>query len=380
MHWRQHWFTLLAVTVSCWLSGTARGAEDGAMTMEQEEKALQQALKKDPAWKPAFREVAQLHVGKKSKSGGSVHNYCLDAAGNILVCGGGSYERVVMDGNDAKMESVSEPAEVRVYAPDGKLLHTWPVPAKPQAICVAPSGEIFVGGGGKVMRLSKDGQVLGSVETPVAKMPVKMSKELEDMLKQQPNNGPEEVKRMQSTLEARRSEVTGMAITGQDVFVVCPTPDEFTYRVYRFDHQLQNAKLVVEKLRGCCGQMDLQASGDKLWIPHNARHRVECRDRDGKELTQFGKRGKVKAEQFGGCCEPKNLRVLANGDILAAESGPPTCIKRFSATGKFLGVIALVEGSKGECVRMTVAASPDGSKFYLLDTERDSIRVFGSKS
>jgi len=377
--WRQNWFSLLAVTSFCCLAGLARAAEDSAMTLEQEMKAMQQALKKDPAWKPAFREVAQLRVGKSAKSGGSVHNYCLDSSGNILVCGGGSYERMVTEGQDVKMVNASEPAEVRVYAPDGKLLHTWPVPAKPQAICVASSGEIFVGGGGKVMRLSKDGQVLGSVETPVAKMPVKIGKEIEDMLKQQPNNSAEETKRMQTTLEARRSEVTGMAVTDQDVFVVCPTPDEFTYRVYRFDHQLRNAKLVVEKLRGCCGQMDLQASGDKLWIPHNARHRVECRDRDGKELSQFGKRGRVKAEQFGGCCEPKNLRVLANGDILAAESGPPTCIKRFTATGKFLGVIALVEGSQGDCVRMTVEASPDGTKFYLLDTVKDTIRVFSAK-
>lgn len=157
-----------------------------------------------------------------------------------------------------------------------------------------------------------------------------------------------------------------------------PSPSDFTFRVYRLNLALAEPKLVVEKLRGCCGQMDVQAHDGKLWIPHNARHSVENLDRDGKELSKFGKAGRVKATDFGGCCEPKNLRVLANGDILAAESGPPTCIKRFSADGKFKGVVAVVPNSKGDCVRVTVEVSADGSKYYMLDTTRDAIRIFAA--
>jgi hypothetical protein len=184
---------------------------------------------------------------------------------------------------------------------------------------------------------------------------------------------------MKSSLERRRTEVTGLAVTDQDVFMAVGSPNDFTYRVYRFDHALANPKLVVEKLRGCCGQMDLQAHAGKLWIPHNARHAVECRDRDGKELSKFGTKGRVKPADFGGCCEPKNMRVLANGDVLAAESGPPTTIKRFSADGKLLEVVAVLE-TKGDCVRVTVERSPDGSRYYLMDTTRDAIRVFKAKS
>ena len=132
---------------------------------------------------------------------------------------------------------------------------------------------------------------------------------------------------------------------------------------------------MVEKLRGCCGQMDVQAYAGKMWVPHNARHAVENFDRDGKQLAKFGKAGKVKPSDFGGCCEPKCMRVLPEGDILVAESGPPTCIKRFSADGKFKEIVALVEDTKGDCVRVTVEMSADGSKFYMLDTTRDAIRV-----
>jgi hypothetical protein len=105
---------------------------------------------------------------------------------------------------------------------------------------------------------------------------------------------------------------------------------------------------------------------------------VQCLDREGKEISQFGKAGKVKPDQFGGCCEPKNLRFTATGEILAAESGPPTCIKKFSHDGKFLGVVAVLK-SDGNCVRVSVDVSPDGKRFYLLDTVQNAIRVFGTK-
>ena len=185
---------------------------------------------------------------------------------------------------------------------------------------------------------------------------------------------------MLSSLENRRKEVNGLAATDQDVFMTVGAPSDFTFRVYRFDHALQNPKLVVEKLRGCCSTMDVQAHDGKLFIAHNARHKVEVRDRDGAELSKFGTKGKVKASDFGGCCEPKCLRVLPGGDVLTAESGPPTCIKRFSATGEFIEVVAVVPGAKGDCVRVTVAASPDGSRYYMLDTTKDAIRVFAAKS
>jgi hypothetical protein len=244
---------------------------------------------------------------------------------------------------------------------------------------VAKDGSIFVAGDGRVLKLDAAGKVLASATSPVAKEPVSIGKEIEEMLKETKRPIKEEMERMQASLEKRRADVTGLAVTAQDVFMAVPAPSDFTYRVYRLDHALRNPKLVVEKLRGCCGLMDIQARDGKLWIAHNARHTVESRDRDGGQLTTFGTAGKVKATDFGGCCEPKNLHVLANGDILAAESEPNPCIKRFSASGKFLGVVAAMKTEKPECLRVTVEASPDGSRFYLLDTKRDAIRVFRAK-
>jgi len=370
------WVVLLAVisgACSNGLAATSKEADEAAAMMntyEKEERAAAAARAKDSAWKPSSTEVDLLQIGD-SKSPGAVKNFCLNAEGNLLVCFA-----------PTNTGPKNLPA-VRVYSPKGKLLNTLPLEINPAAIGVAKDGSIFVAGDGRVLKLDATGKVLASADSPVAKETVTISKETEEMVKEQVKESKrplsEELARMKTSLEGRRGNVTGLTVTDQDLFMAVPAPSDFTYRIYRFDHALQHPKLVVEKLRGCCGQMDVQSHNGKLLIPHNARHSIESRDRDGKELSKFGTAGKVKATDFGGCCEPKNLRVLSNGDILAAESGPPTCIKRFSATGKFKEVIAVANDAKGDCVRVTVDMSPDGSQYYLLDTTRDAIRVFAAK-
>ena len=374
MKWNARWIFGLALVVGAWLNGhmnsfgaTSKEAAEAAAMMDTgspQDRAAAAAREKDPAWKPSCSQVGLIQVGD-SKSRGSLKNFCLDGEGNILACFAPSGPK-------------TEPA-IRVYSPKGDLLKTMPLEIKPGAISVAKDGTIFVAGDGKLLKLDALGKVLATAASPVANEPVSVSKEMEEMVKQSKRPFAEEMARMKTSLEKRRSDVTGVAVTDEDVFIAVPAPNDFTFRVYRFDHELKNGKLVVEKLRGCCGQMDVQSHDGKLWIPHNARHSVESRDRDGKQLTKFGKAGRVKANEFGGCCEPKNMRVLPNGDILAAESGPPTCIKLFSATGEFKGVVAVANG-KGDCVRVTVAVSPDNSRYYLLDTTRDAIRIFGAKS
>ena len=357
------WTVALAVSFSACLSGALYGADP----VREREAA---ARARDKAWQPATVEVAVIKVGNGAP-GGVLKNFCLDAKGNVLAC-------YAPNGAGA----ADEPG-LRVYSPDGKLLKTLPLEIKPGAVCVVKDGSIFVAGDGKLLKLDPTGKVLASAASPVANAPVGLSKEMEDRFAEeaQLTRRPlaELKQQMLTRLEERRKDVNGLAATDRDVFMTVGAPNEFTFQVYRFDHTLENPKLVVEKLRGCCSTMDVQAHGDKLFVAHNSRHRVEVRDRDGAEISQFGTQGKVKASDFGGCCEPKCLRVLPGGDVLTAESGPPTCIKRFSATGEFIEVVAVVPASEGDCVRVTVAASPDGSRYYMLDTTKDAIRVFAAK-
>ena len=358
--------------------GFAAEPQDIPMDSNAEMQAAMAAQRKDPAWKPKYQEIALIQVGKRGK-GGSLHNYCLNTNGNILACCGGKFVRM-LDEQQGRTQNVSDPAEIRVFSATGNPIASWPMDQKLQAICVGRDGAIFAAGSGRILRLDQTGKVIASAVSPVADAPIVMGPDIEVMLKQMHRDNDTERRKMKEQLQQRRADFTGIAVTDQDVFVCVPTPNDFTFRVYRFDHDLKASKLILEKLRGCCGQMDIQAYDGNLWVPHNARHRVECHDRDGKEIAQFGQAGRVKPQQFGGCCEPKNIRFTSHGDIIAAESGPPTCLKRFSRDGKFLGVLGMVSGSKGDCVRVTVEVSPDETRFYMLDTTKDAIHVFGSKS
>jgi hypothetical protein len=370
----------LAVILGVCLSGAVsikaadKQVEEATSMMnnyEAGQRAEAAAREKDAAWKPSCNEVGLIQIGNSSRPG-ALKNFCLNADGNLLTC---------FVPNESASRS---PGTIRVYSPKGELLKTLPLDIQPGAICVAKDGSIFVAGDSRVLKLDAAGKVLASADSPVAKEKVVIGKETEEMVRQMSSQQhrpfEQALAEMKTNLEQRRADVTGLAVTDEDLFMAAPSASDFTFRVYRFDHELKNPKLIVEKLRGCCGQMDVQAHDGKLWIPHNARHAVENLDREGTQLSKFGKAGRVKATDFGGCCEPKNLRVLANGDILAAESGPPTCIKRFSSTGQFKEVLALVQNAKGDCVRVTVEVSPDGQRYYMLDTTRDAIRVFAKKT
>ena len=374
------WIVVLGVIAGTCLNGAGTKAAsqsqpDEATAMmsgyDAEQRAAAAARSKDTAWKPTCKEIALLQISD-SRNPSALKNFCLDKEGNILACFAGA----------AKSSDPKNAAGIRVYSPKGELLKTLPLEIAPEAICVAKDGHIFTAGEGRLLKLDATGKVLARAESPVAKETVSITKDTEDMVRQmtQQTKRPfnEELARMKTNLEQRRSNVTGLSVTDQDVFMAVPAPSDFTFRVYRFSHALSEPKLVVEKLRGCCGQMDIQTHDGNLWIPHNARHTVQSHDREGKELNKFGKAGRVKASDFGGCCEPKNLRVLPDGDVLAAESGPPTCIKRFSADGKFKEVVAVVNGTKGDCVRVTVERSPDGRQYYMLDTTKGAIRVFAA--
>lgn len=342
---------LLAVCVTALFTLPAHSQDAPA------ERPLMTVIKKDPAWKPACSEVAVIQVGETNKAGG-LRNFCLNNDGDILAAFGGTwfYKEKTAKKGMPQMLKISKPAEIKVITPDGRLRASWPLPMTPEALCIAADGSIYVGGDGKVCKLDPTGKVLATVDSP-ALAGAKPSEKVKTL----------------------RKNITGLTVTGNDVFMACSSPVDYSYRVYRFNRELQESRLVVKQLSGCCGQMDVAAANGKLIVAHNARHSVETYDRDGKLVSKFGKKNDKAADCFGGCCEPKNVRVLPNGDILAAESGPPTTVKHFTADGKFLCVEALPTYDNG-CVRVTVCTSPDGKKFYLLNTGSDAIHVFAAKS
>jgi hypothetical protein len=401
----------------------------------------------DPAWRPSHKESAVIKISKYGKRL-SLNNFCLNTDGNILACCGGERVDYVRDPQTGEYEprTVGEPAEIQVRGPDGKLQKSWPLKFKPEAICVADNGEIFVAGGGEMAKLDQEGKVLLTAKSPqMADLPPmpplpdkkaakeddaakearkkkitelrekvkKLQTELREAIKdvKLPDNPtPDQIAEFQKKLKEpqeklmatqrelhesdtspeklaiqkraevlRKATVNGVAVSKDDVFVTCSMSKGYGYAVWRLDRNLANPKQIIQGLRGCCGQMDVQAKDGEVWIPHNAAHKIERYDRDGKKLLSFGKTDRKAADGFGGCCEPKNLRFGPGGEVYASESGPPVAIKRFTPEGKFLGVVGVPTYQTG-CVRVTIDMSRDGKSVYIMDPGGNAIHILTEKA
>jgi hypothetical protein len=425
---------------------------------EQQLKKEEEARNADPAWKPSHKETAVIKVNEGARQQATLNNFCLNADGNVLACCSGQKN------------------EIRVFSPEGKLVKSWPLEFRPEAICVADDSTVIVAGVGHIAKLDQEGKVLLAAASPqmselpklpplpdktkkppkeddaakeakkkkVEELQAKLTKIQEEMQKvreecikeaaeemgvktkdltqqkimealrekfeklpadkqeaiqkkfqnkltasmekltavqqelQEATVSPEQLA-MQRRAEIERSAtITGVAVSKGDVFVACSMTKGYGYAIWRINRDFAEPKRIIEGLRGCCGQMDVQAKDGEVWIPHNAAHKVEHYDRDGKKLLSFGKTDRKAADGFGGCCEPKNLRFGPGGEVFASESGPPVVIKRFTPKGKFLGVVGVPKYQSG-CVRVSIDMAPDGKTVYIMDPGGNAIHVLKEK-
>jgi hypothetical protein len=171
----------------------------------------------------------------------------------------------------------------------------------------------------------------------------------------------------------RKRAVTGITVSDKDLFVVCYAVKGYGFEVWRMNLDMSEPKKIVSKLRGCCGQMDIQASDGKLYVAENARKRVVSYDRDGEKLTSWGSSNKSAPDGFGSCCNPMNIRFGPDGVVYTSESNVGR-IKRFSPEGELLGVLGTVTIVPG-CKHVPIGISKDGEKVFLLDITRSHIVV-----
>jgi phosphoglycolate phosphatase-like HAD superfamily hydrolase len=167
--------------------------------------------------------------------------------------------------------------------------------------------------------------------------------------------------------------ITGVAVSGGNVYAASPATAGYGFDVYRADTDFTNPKKIVEGLRGCCGQMDIQAYGGELFVAENSRAQVVRYDRDGKEICKWGKRDREGVVGFGSCCNPMNLRFGPGGEVYTAESNLGR-IKRFSRDGEFLGLVGTASIIPG-CKHVAIAVSKDGKRVYMLDITRNQINI-----
>jgi len=319
------------------------------------------------------------------------------------------------------------PSEIRLFDSEGRQLERWSLSFRGQSVGVGPDGVIYAAGDGRVARYDGQGKLLSDVELPhlaeVLKDQDALKKKAEEQLKQEQQSlanskkvyeqiikqleekqarteiEEQQLKSYKSYLDnfdqqaaaykdrkiedviqqitGRLRTINGIAATEKDVYIACGELVGYGYAIWRLDPELKSAQRVLGPVSGCCGQMDIQASGNHFYLSENTKKRVAQYDRDGKLVSAFGKSGREsEGLSFGGCCNPMNCRVCASGELLTAES--EGIVKRFSATGEFLGLVGYAKLTGG-CKNVAVAASPKGDRVYFCDLPGSRIIILGAK-
>ncbi|MBM4042050.1 MAG: hypothetical protein FJ290_26440 [Planctomycetes bacterium] len=271
---------------------------------------------------PTHVEGKSIEVAAAAK-GARVAGLSLAPGGNLLVC-------------DAANKAVL------VLSPNGELVAHWAMPFAPQSVCAHDADTLYVGGQGQVARLDKSGKVVKTVEVVPG--------------------------------EAKAGGIAAIATSGGDVFLA--THVGFSFSVIRYTLDLAEPTLIVQRLRGCCGQMHVAARDGVLYAAENARHRIVRFDREGKELGAWGEASRTQVQGFGGCCNPMNLCFGSEGELYTSESEGR--VKRYTPDGKFLSLVGLPKLGGG-CLNVSVAVSSDASRVFVLDTTAGAICVLAKK-
>lgn len=374
---------------------------------------------------PAFAESAATHrqvreIAVKGKSGMTLQTLCPRPDGGVYALLGASRY------GDAGTKT----AEVRALDAAGQEVNRWAVDFKGQSINTGPDGAVYVAGDGFVAKFDAAGKQLAKLELPhvaeLVKDTAKLQAEAKQQIAEEKEMYAEQIKTFESqidelkkkkeqsaadkaqmrqlmaTLNAYKSMqansqkqkpeavakniagrlrvINSITATPRDVFIVCGESKGYGYAVWRMTPEFTGAKKIIGNLGGCCGQMDVQAVGDELYVAENTKHKVGRYDRDGKKIATFGERGKdaAGANCFGGCCNPMNTRVAADGLVYTAESEGH--VKAYKPTGEFVGAVGTAK-LKGGCKNVALAVSGDGDTVYFCDQPGQRVLILArSKS
>jgi sugar lactone lactonase YvrE len=174
-------------------------------------------------------------------------------------------------------------------------------------------------------------------------------------------------------LIADQMRIASLSASHDEVFFACSSSTGSGFDVWRTSYQFVEGRKIGESLRGCCGQLDVQANDNGIYVAENTRHRVRGYSREGRQLLEFGSREPDRPEGFSGCCNPMNVAFGDDGSVYTAESGIGR-IKRFSADGAFIELVGQVELVPG-CKKVAISVSPKGDQVYMLDITRGHIVV-----
>lgn len=247
---------------------------------------------------------------------------------------------------------------VKTVSPEGSVLATWPLSdgLQPKMIHGCDDGMVYVAGGGKMAAFTAEGKLLKQIDT--------------------------------DAVCGREAVAAGLYITPAHVFLALGVGNSLraTEDVWRFKRDFSEPKKIIERLFGCCSHIDIEVAGKEVLIGENSRHRINRYDLEGRQTATWGKRDRADLEGFSACCNPCNTDIGPGGVLYTAESGVGR-VKKYTADGKFLGLVGHVDTTKFDQGSSLAAAScyipvevnADASRIYVMDVRAHIIRVLEEK-
>lgn len=329
-------------------------------------------------------------------------------------------------------ESPQPEGYVQIYSPEFELLDQFGLPFAPSAVDIDKSGNMFVAGSGHVCKMSSDGKILQMSQAPnlinvdteemlkeALEAAQERNKQLQEFYGNQIESLQEQIEELEAIDEGERtnsqesnlkrlksqlktyeqiveqnkievdeeslkhqltsnSDVTAIAVTDNDVYVATSANSGSGYEVYRTTLDFKDPVRILKRLRGCCGQMDIYAADNQVFVAENTNFQVGIYDRDGKKVSSFGQRLRKDNQGFGSCCNPMNVLCCPNGDILTAESSIGK-IKRFNSKGEMTGYVGRARIGGG-CKHVALGFDEKLDRYYVQYEDNNQICVLSPKT
>jgi sugar lactone lactonase YvrE len=231
-------------------------------------------------------------------------------------------------------------SEVKVFDLNGRLLRRWTTDRPGYSVAVDRGGNVFVGEIDQVECFDSEGQRVVTWRDP-----------------------------------QRLGLVTAIGFVG-DCVVLADAKDRC---LRRFDREGNWVNDIGKdnRTKGFLipnGVLDFSVDAEGIIHACNpAKHRIERYSLDGKLLDFFGRFGTKSPEDFPGCCNPTNLTLGPQGQIIVTQKAGPL-VKVYDDEHQLKAVIG-PEPFDLTCKNMDVACDAEG-RIYVVDTARLTICVF----
>jgi sugar lactone lactonase YvrE len=230
--------------------------------------------------------------------------------------------------------------KLAVFSPQGEFLRGWPTERPGYSLTVSGDGLVYVGEEGQMERFDRDGKLLETWRDP-----------------------------------DRLGLVTAIALAGDDVLIA----DTQGRCLRRFDQRgrWQSDIGSDNRMKGfMVPNRCLDFAVDARGVIHAANpgmHRVQRYSLAGELLGQFGRFDGIDPAGFPGCCNPTNIALTPQGQIVVTEKAGPR-VKVYTPAGELLTVVADLDFDPN-CKNMDVAVDSRG-RIYVADTVRLRIIVY----